>query len=66
MRTRELIDKEIAMLPEGLHRKVYDFALRLKKSAGDGPFNGAALSESVLSARLELPRRGRCLGRPLG
>ena len=49
MRTRELIDKEIATLPEDLQRKVYDFAMRLKKNARDESFNGAELSESVLA-----------------
>ena len=49
MSTRELIEKEIATLPESLQRKVYDFALRLKKGKCDEPFNGAELSESVLA-----------------
>ena len=49
MSTRELIEKEIATLPENLQRKVYDFAMRLKKNAGDESFNGAELSESVLA-----------------
>ena len=49
MSTRELIDKEIATLPEELQRKVYDFAMRLKKNARDEPFNGAELSESALA-----------------
>ena len=49
MSTRELIDKEIASLSEPLQRKVYDFAMRLKKNAGDESFNGAELSESVLA-----------------
>jgi hypothetical protein len=49
MSTRELIDKEIATLPEDLQRKVYDFAMRLKKNARDEAFNGAELSESVLA-----------------
>ena len=49
MSTRELIEKEIATLPENLQRKVYDFALRLKKGRGDAAFNGAELSESVLA-----------------
>lgn len=49
MSTRELIEKEIATLPESLQREVYDFALRLKKRAGDESFNGAELSESVLA-----------------
>ncbi len=47
MSTRELIDKEIATLPENLQQKVYDFALSLKKIAGADSFNGAQLSESV-------------------
>jgi hypothetical protein len=33
MSTRQLIDKEIASLPEELQRKLYDFAMRLKKNA---------------------------------
>ena len=49
MSTRELIEKEIASLPENLQRKVYDFTLRLKKNRGDESFNGAELSESVLA-----------------
>jgi len=47
--TRELIDKEVASLPEELQRKVYDFAMRLKQYAHDESFNGAELSESVLA-----------------
>jgi len=49
MSTRELIDKEVASLPEELQRKVYDFAMRLKRNTGDEAFNGAELSESVLA-----------------
>ena len=49
MSTRELIEKEIAALPESLQREVYDFALRLRKRRGDESFNGAELSESVLA-----------------
>jgi hypothetical protein len=49
MSTRELIDKEIATLPEELQQKVYEFAMRLKRSARDESFNGAELSESVLA-----------------
>jgi len=46
MSTRELIDQEIAKLPEPLQRKVYEFAVQLRKNEG---FNGAELSESVLA-----------------
>ncbi len=48
MSTRELIEKEIADLPEPLQRKLYDFAVRLRRN-GDEPFNGPELSESVLA-----------------
>ncbi len=48
MSTRELIQKEINDLPEQLQRKVYDFAMLLKRNE-DEPFNGAELSESVLA-----------------
>jgi len=49
MSTRELIDKEVASLPEELQQKVYEFAMRLKRNACDEAFNGAELSESVLA-----------------
>jgi len=49
MSTRELIDKELASLPEDLQRKVYDFAMRLQQHARDESFNGAELSESVFA-----------------
>ena len=48
MSTRELIDKEIASLPEDLQQRVYEFAMPLKQHARDESFNGAELSESVL------------------
>jgi len=35
MSTRDLIDNEIASLPEELQRKVYDFTMRLKRNARD-------------------------------
>ncbi len=46
--TKELIEKEIADLPEQLQRKVYDFAVPLKRNR-DKPFNGAALSKATLA-----------------
>ena len=49
MSTRELIDKEVASLPEDLQRKVHEFAMRLKQHARDESFNGAELSEPVLA-----------------
>jgi hypothetical protein len=56
MSTRELIEKEIAALPETLQRKVYDFAVLLKKSAGNESFNGSELSESVLARDWNSPK----------
>jgi len=49
MSTRELIDQEVASLPEDLQRRVYDFAMRLKQHARDEAFNGAELRDSVLA-----------------
>jgi hypothetical protein len=49
MSTRQLIDQEIASLPEELQQKVYEFAMRLKRNARDEAFDGAELSESVLA-----------------
>ena len=49
MSTRELIEKEIANLPEDLQRKVYDFAVGLKTRIAEEPFDGVALSDSVLT-----------------
>ncbi len=55
MSTRELIEKEVADLPESLQRKVYDFAVHLKKRPGDEKFDGAELSESVLAGDWSTP-----------
>jgi hypothetical protein len=49
MSTRESINREVASLPEELQRKVYDFAMRLKRNTRDEAFNGAELSDSVLA-----------------
>jgi hypothetical protein len=54
--TREQIDKEVASLPEELQRKVYDFAMRLKRNARDEAFDGAELSESVLALDWNSPQ----------
>lgn len=48
-RLSQLIDQEIASLPEELQQKVYEFAMRLKRNARDEAFNGAELSESILA-----------------
>jgi len=49
MSTQELVQHELANLPEALQREVYDFArfLRLKRSEEE--FNGLLFSESALS-----------------
>jgi hypothetical protein len=55
MSTRELIDRELAELPEPLQREVYDFVLFLKlKEQGDA-FNGLLLSEPVLAKEWGTP-----------
>jgi hypothetical protein len=54
--TRQLIDQEIASMPEELQQKVYDFAMRLKRNARDEAFNGAELSESVLALDWNSPQ----------
>ncbi len=56
MSTRDLIDKELASLPEELQRRVYHFTMRLKKNARDEAFNGAELSESVLALDWNSPQ----------
>jgi len=49
MSTRELIDKEVASLPETLQREVYDFARFLRRKKQEEVFNGLLLSESALA-----------------
>jgi hypothetical protein len=48
MSTRELIEKEVAALPEPLQREVYDFARFLRHKGGEDSFNGLLVSESAL------------------
>ena len=56
MNTAELIEREVASLPEPLQREVYDFArfLRQKKSDNE-TFNGLLLSESSLEKDWNTP-----------
>ena len=49
MNARQLIDKEVASLPEDLQQRVYDFVVRLKQHARDESFNSAELSGSILA-----------------
>ena len=55
MSTRELIEREVASLPEPLQRQVYDFARFLKLRSDEESFNGLLLSESALGKDWNTP-----------
>lgn len=55
MSTRELIEKEVAAMPEPLQREVYDFARSLRQKNEDESFNGLLLSESALGKDWNTP-----------
>ena len=55
MSTQELIEKDVASLPENLQREVYDFARFLHEKSEDGSFNGFLLSESTLRKDWDTP-----------
>ncbi len=55
MSTRELIERELADLPEPLQREVYDFVRFLRHKSGDESFNGLLLSESALDRDWNTP-----------
>ena len=55
MSTREMIDEELAQLPEPLQREVYDFVRFLKQKSEDETFNGLVLSESALAKDWNTP-----------
>lgn len=55
MSTLELIDRELAELPELLRREVYDFVRFLRLKSGDDSFNGLLLSESALAKEWNTP-----------
>ena len=55
MSTRELIDEELAQLPDDLQREVYDFVRFLRVKQHDDSFNGLALSQSALSKDWDTP-----------
>ncbi len=54
MSTRELIEKEIAGLPEPLQREVFNFARSLRTKQDDS-FNGLILSETALAKDWDTP-----------
>jgi hypothetical protein len=53
--TRELIEKEVAAMPEPLQREVYDFARFLRHKNEDESFNGLLLSETPLGRDWNTP-----------
>jgi hypothetical protein len=55
MSTRELINKELEVLPEILQLEVYDFVRFLKSKSTDSDFNGLLASEAVLSRDWDTP-----------
>jgi len=55
MSTRELIERELDVLPEALQREVYDFACFLRSKSNGESFNGLSASESVLARDWDTP-----------
>ena len=55
MSTKQLIEKEVAALPEELQREVYDFARFLRVKRDDESFNGLLLSETALAKDWNTP-----------
>jgi hypothetical protein len=55
MSTQNLIEKEVASLPETLQREVYDFARFLRQKNSDDSFNGLMLSETALAKDWNTP-----------
>jgi hypothetical protein len=49
MSIRDLIDRELEVLPEGLQREVLDFVSFLSSRARNESFNGLLASEAVLA-----------------
>ena len=55
MSTRELIEKELDVLPETLQREVYDFVRILRLKSCEDTFNGLLASEAVLARDWNTP-----------
>ena len=55
MSTMELIEKEIANLPEARQHEVYDFARFLRMKTQDDHFDGLLASESALVREWDTP-----------
>ena len=59
MSTRELIEREVASLPEPLQQEVYDFARFLRLKNENETFNGLLLSESALAKDWDTPEEDK-------
>ena len=55
MSTMQLIEKEVATLPEPQQREVYDFARFLRVKTRDDQFDGLLASEAVLARDWDTP-----------
>jgi hypothetical protein len=55
MSTRELIERELDVLPESLQREVYDFARFLRLKSDGENFDGLIASEAVLAREWNTP-----------
>jgi hypothetical protein len=55
MSTRELIEKELAGLPEPLQQEVYDFVRFLRLKSEGEAFNGLVASEALLARDWDTP-----------
>jgi hypothetical protein len=53
--TVEMIEKEVAALPEPQQREVFDFARFLRSKNAEDSFNGLLLSESALAKDWNTP-----------
>jgi len=58
MSTQQLIEQEVARLPESLQREVYDFARFLRFQRKDETGNGLLLSETALAKDWRTPMDG--------
>ncbi len=55
MSTRELIERELDVLPESLQREVYDFARFLRLKSDGESFDGLMASEAILARDWDTP-----------
>lgn len=55
MSTLELIERELANMPEPLRREVYNFVRFLRLKSQEDDFNGLRLSESALAKDWNTP-----------